>query len=171
MKKRAHQILTACFLLVILGIPGLLFMFFQVRQWQIREEMEEKLEKMHVVSLKVSTKNVVWYKRGKEIIVDGRLFDVKTMETMNDVVSFTGIFDDKETLVKAQMEKLKSPGSGKNQNADLVAKYLSLVLYPHYNRSFSLSIILSIRATYRSHDGYNLLTTELSAPDRPPNYN
>ena len=68
--RRPKQIITALSLLIIMGIPGILFVYYQARQAYIRHEMEEKLEYQHLETLRLPASKVVWYEEGKEIIVE-----------------------------------------------------------------------------------------------------
>ena len=90
---------------MLLGTTPWLFVFiFLVRQEAIRHEMKEELEKnipKQVVIIPDS--DIHWVKKGKEIFINGRMFDIKTMISRNGFTTFTGFFDDQETALKKQL--------------------------------------------------------------------
>lgn len=94
-------------LLLITSLPGLLFLLFQARQIYVRHEMEEKLEQSNLQLIKIPKASLVWFEKGQEVIINGKLFDVKSMHYENDIAFLTGLFDDEETKLKEKIEKLE----------------------------------------------------------------
>lgn len=103
----------ASILFILLGTTPWLFVFiFLIRQEAIRHEMKEELEKdIPKQVLVIPDNDIHWVKKGKEIFVHGRMFDIKTMISRNGLTTFTGFFDDQETALKKQLTE------GWNKNA------------------------------------------------------
>ena len=57
--------------------------------------MLEKLEEAHVQIVHIHAKDLIWIKKNKEILVHGKMFDVKQLTLENNVYSITGLFDEK----------------------------------------------------------------------------
>jgi len=96
-----HKKIIAIIFLLTGCTPVLFTLFFLIKQQVIRHEMKERLEEEAVCTIRVSEKDIVWVKYKKEIIVDGKMFDIKSFTKVNDVFIFTGLYDDDETeLVK-----------------------------------------------------------------------
>jgi hypothetical protein len=97
----------ASILFMLLGTTPWLFVFiFIIRQEAIRHEMKEELEKdipKQVVVIPDS--DIHWVKKGKEIFVNGRMFDIKTMISRDDLTTFTGLYDEQETALKKQLSE------------------------------------------------------------------
>jgi len=163
--NRPKQITTALLLLIVMGIPGLLFVYYQGRQAFIRHEMEEKLERQHLETIRIRTNEVLWYEEGKEIIVQGKLFDVKSQAHEGDEIVFTGLFDEKETLVKKQLEQLPKEKSGEES---LTKQFVSLELYHDSRIIFSASHDFLVPQNYKVFNDGRLLLSEHTPPSPPP---
>jgi hypothetical protein len=59
--------------------------------------MQEKLEQKILTTVTIPEKDVIWVVRDKEILIDGRLFDIRTFKILNGNIVVTGLFDDEET--------------------------------------------------------------------------
>ena len=68
--------------LVAISMPLCLFLYWKVQQLIVRHEMMEKLEQSNLVNIELPAASVEWYEEEKEIIVQGRLFDVKSYTTI-----------------------------------------------------------------------------------------
>lgn len=66
--------------------------------------MKHRLEEKMLHSFTLHKKNIRWGRSEKELIIDGRYFDVKTMsKTSNGTVVVTGLYDEEETALNDQM--------------------------------------------------------------------
>jgi len=101
-------------LLLITSLPGLLFLLFQARQIYVKHEMEEKLEKSSLQLIKLPTASLVWQENGDEALIDGKLFDVKSVHYENEFAILLGLFDEEETKLKKKIEKLREQGQDDN---------------------------------------------------------
>lgn len=95
-------------MLIVISMPVGLFVTWKVQQLIQKHEMKEKLEHAKLETITIPETAVEWYEAGREIIVDGRLFDVISWHKIPGTVkvSFTGLFDDAETAIKDKVEKL-----------------------------------------------------------------
>ncbi len=87
-------------------LPWLFILVFSIKQQSIRHRMKEKLEENishHVV--RMANDEIIWVKKGKEIEVHGKMFDIKTSESKNGMTTFTGLFDEEETALKKQWQE------------------------------------------------------------------
>ncbi len=71
----------------------------------IRHEMKEKLEQQLLQTVTLSENEVQWVKPGKEILVEGKMFDVKSFSSEKGQYRFTGLFDHEETALVNHLEK------------------------------------------------------------------
>lgn len=106
--------IRAVFLLVPVLAP-LIFMFaFQVKQAAIQHRMKKKMEDQLLRVLVLDKNNIQWFKPGREIMINDRLFDVKHIEYFPDgTARLTGLYDDEETLL---VQQLKHNRDERNQN-------------------------------------------------------
>lgn len=85
-------------LLAFLAPYVMVFSFF-MQQSAIRRSLKERFERTHLVRLHLAPHEFEWVKKGKEISVNRRMFDIKKMEMHENGTTFYGIFDDEETAL------------------------------------------------------------------------
>src|SRR5687767_10293251 len=71
----------------------------QVFQYSIKKRMEASLETEALTRIRIPATDVVWYEEGREIMVQGKMFDIKTYSISNGIFTAEGIFDEEETEV------------------------------------------------------------------------
>jgi hypothetical protein len=99
----------AVVLLTCISMPLLFLAYWRVQQVIVRYEMIEKLEKVQLLTLRLPTRSVQWFEKDKELIIDGKLFDVKSYFITGDSATFSGLFDDQESDIKKQIDFLQQP--------------------------------------------------------------
>lgn len=87
-------------------IPWLFVLLFCIHQQRIRHQMKEKLEENiphHTVC--IPDDEINWVEKGKEIWVNGKMFDIKTAHHENGITTFTGLYDEDETALKIKLDQ------------------------------------------------------------------
>lgn len=111
--------------MAMIVLPYLFFAFFLVQQQFIRWEMKEALEQQHLQTITLPAHEVQWIKKGKETIINGRLFDVEKVQEKNGQLSLQGLFDDAET---ALLQQLDAACYEKNKNSRIAfAQFFQLL--------------------------------------------
>lgn len=64
------------------------------------------MEKEQLVTITLPSAAVQWEKKGKELRVKGRLFDVKNFTVTGDAITATGYFDEAEATVESLLSFL-----------------------------------------------------------------
>lgn len=102
----AFKKIAAFFLLVLLLAPLSYMFIFQAKQLSIQHRMKKALEGSLLQTLIIPAGDLVWVKPGKEIMLDQKMFDIKTIECKADGnAHISGLFDHLETGLLAQMKK------------------------------------------------------------------
>ncbi len=98
---------TIAFILIITASALPLFFsgFFIASRVVIRQIMMKRLEKENVQTIYIPISEFSWYKKNREIVVDDKMLDVKSIEKKDSVYVVTGIFDEMETELNVQLEK------------------------------------------------------------------
>ena len=165
---RLARTITVLLLTGILTMPFLAYLFLQLKTSIARYEMEEKLEQFHLETITVPANAIKWHKKSKEIIIDGRLFDVKSYTIKSNIAVFTGLFDEKETRIKQQLEKLHD--QTQTNGAAQVCKYTALLLYCNdlhsYQNENLQTRILSAKHFVRTEDFTSAFISISSPPPR-----
>lgn len=112
------RFVVAVIMLIIISTPLILFISWKVERQLVRHKMMIKLQHAQLTTIEVPESQVIWYEEEKEIIVDGKMFDVKSWERKTGTVniSFTGLFDYAETDIEERLKKLllnKEKNTGK----------------------------------------------------------
>jgi hypothetical protein len=111
-------------LLALVMIPVFIAVFFLVQQNVIRHEMKEKLEQEALQTLRFPEKNLSWIEKGKEMIVDGKLFDVKTFKNTDGFIEVTGLFDEMELSLQHKLIYLHNPVKDGKQKQEFIYQIL-----------------------------------------------
>ncbi|MBL0881868.1 MAG: hypothetical protein IBJ16_00730 [Chitinophagaceae bacterium] len=104
--------------LVLLPLTG--FVLFHYQQSQIRSEVKHDFKTKELSTVHV--KQLHWYKKNKEIIVNGTLFDVSSIHKEADgTYTVKGLYDYQEHKLHALMDK----ATRKNKGASRILSFSS----------------------------------------------
>lgn len=104
MMKTVTKKLFNYLLLLLAAIPLIYILIFKFQQQSIRHKMEERLEASVLHTICIPENKVQWMKKGKEIKVDGKMFDIKSFHIQNGVYVFTGLYDEEETALRDNLQ-------------------------------------------------------------------
>ena len=119
---------TPCFLLLVAFIPMLFVCVFHMQQQIIRNEMKEKLEQQSLHTIALTSKDFLWMDEGKEIMIDGNMFDVHSYTQKKGTYFFIGLFDKEETILVQQLEKT-TDHTGENKMLSRFFQFLQSCFY------------------------------------------
>ncbi len=71
----------------------------------IQMNVLEKLENNRLQSIRIPLEEASWKQEGKEILINARLFDVRSYTRDGDQLIVTGIFDDDEMAVEKEVDQ------------------------------------------------------------------
>lgn len=100
------KITTAFSLLFLLAIPVLLSVTMLMKQKIMHYQREQRMVHEVLQTIQINTRNIFWIKPGKEVLIDGKMFDVKSLKTVGSYTHITGYFDEKEDILIQQITKL-----------------------------------------------------------------
>ena len=102
----------------------MLLLVVQAKRTFIRYETATLLEQTQLQQITLKESDLIWEELGRELWVNGKLFDVKLKLTSNNgYVSFKGLFDEKETELNQQVDAMLN---SKQSTLLLLAKIISL---------------------------------------------
>ncbi|HMK04334.1 MAG TPA: hypothetical protein VK489_09090 [Ferruginibacter sp.] len=130
--------ITALGLLLLLAIPLIFSITVVIKQKVLQYQRRARFESEVLQTIRISPEKLYWIKPEKEILVDGKMFDVKSYHKEGDKISVTGFFDHKEEKMVNHMNTLlhqKSKPSSPYGHA--MVKFLMLPLY-HEPAGFSI---------------------------------
>ncbi len=148
------------------NIPAVLNTSYVLRILQVKHQMFEQLEKESLVSISIPEKDIQWLEEDKELVVNGRYFDVKSICKKNGQFLITGLFDDVEKSLAAKASD--NFEKQKNKTIEAHATMVIFCFYPMLHQPF----ILEPTAMKNKQVQHNLIPSALlsyySAPWQPP---
>ena len=130
--------------------------------------MLERLEHSNLEEITLAKKDVVWYEEGKEIIIGGNLFDVKSSTVKNDSVVFKGLFDQKESQLKKNIDLLIDYQNKRSSSNTLIVAQLVLQLWDHTGNRFALVHPTMVLTTLKNRQLKQVLLFPPRTPPSPP---
>lgn len=107
--------IAAILLLVIAAMPVVYILALQGYQQVVRVKMKHELETEALTSVTLRADKILWVKKGKEILVEGKMFDIKKTVKNNDgTFSFTGLFDEEETMLVKQLQQTQQESNSES---------------------------------------------------------
>lgn len=122
MLKRSQGL--ALFILLLFLTPLLLWLYLKAGQFSIRHAMEKQLEQQHLDTIRMPVKDLIWYKKDKELVIGKDLFDVKHIIVEGDTALVTGLFDHAETKIKARIQMLQQQQQQNEQSSQTIISKL-----------------------------------------------
>ena len=135
MSSRKRSVMAIAMLMVI-GMPLCLFLYWKVQQVALHHHMKEKLEQSSLVTIEIPAASVQWYEDDEEIVVQGRLFDVKSYYAIpgRNMMAFTGLFDDEETALKKKVDIMLE---NQQREAEEASLFITCFLFSFYSGQHS----------------------------------
>jgi hypothetical protein len=99
-------------LCIIAAIPLFISPVFLAGRVVIRKTMLSRLKESGLQTLSIPKQQLKWYSEGHELLVDGRMFDVKSFKFNGDNYEVIGLFDDDET----DLNNLIAAAAGNNRS-------------------------------------------------------
>lgn len=122
MQRRLHKILLYILILVI-SMPGLLYIYYEAARLHLHHTMEEAMERTHLQVLTIAADQLNWVREGKEILIEGRMFDVHTIRQAADKVIISGLFDDKEKWIKEKLFVLRNTENQESRSEQQIVSH------------------------------------------------
>ena len=118
-------------LLVLFPLTGIVLFHYQQKQIRISVKKAFKSKELSTVHIR----QIRWYKKDKEIIVNGTLFDVSSIRKEADgTYTVTGLYDHQEQKLHALMDKATS----KSKGATSILSFSSCFISDQTNSTFHL---------------------------------
>lgn len=162
-------ILPALILLITISSPSIIFIVLQIQKLVIKHEMAERLEEQNLQTIKLPADKVHWYEEDKEIIVEGKLFDVKSFtQQPDDTFLFTGLFDEEETDIKKEVDKLLQKKNDDATGKKSAARFFFLPFIKELASHLPDHPLLPIHGVWRTIDNDHIPDIYLPVISPPP---
>jgi hypothetical protein len=119
------KVIPLILLTILASAPLLMPASFMISRQLIRSQMLEKMEKQNLVSLEIPAAEFQWYEEGREVIINGRMFDVKSIRLSDGVYFIKGLFDEKETELKQALRDHEQEQDSKTLFAQQLVQFIT----------------------------------------------
>ena len=143
MLKTAVRRIAPFVLLLLAVLPLFYALFIQMQQMALHHKMKEKLETGLLHSITVKKEQVHWITDGKEIMVEGRMFDIKSSHFQNGICTFEGLYDGEETDLMEQLQKNQHSDSSNSKQLVQLFQLLQTLFSNSSGEEISVTAVLS----------------------------
>ena len=97
------------FVFVIITLcPVIAFYTLSICKKIVQHQMEEKIERSLLQTIVAKKGSFTWIKMNKEILINGKMFDVKSYNTNVEETTFKGLYDEDEKKIVQDINELSS---------------------------------------------------------------
>lgn len=119
---------TIILLLLILFSPLFISFTTTIQIWINKYKIFEQLENKNAVTISISKSKLHWVEEGKELLIDGNLFDVKAIKVCNNnYIIVSGLFDKQEDKLWNDIANERLP---QNNTQEKIFKFLYKLTVP-----------------------------------------
>lgn len=162
--------ITALGLLLLVALPLLLSVCIFVKQSLLQNQRKQRFETEELQTVTVSSKKINWVKAEKEILIDGKLFDVKSFKTSGSNIVLTGFYDHKEDNLVKHIKNLSQQKNDSNDSANQLA--VKFLFCPTYKEPITFSLQNNWQIVAHKFPVYTEVISSMAYPTiaPPPKY-
>ena len=147
-------------LLLLVAVPLFFSAGFILRQQVVKYQMRQQLDKTALQTVSLSADKAIWLNEKKELIIDGKLFDVKSWHIYKNKLTATGLFDKDEDQLNKKLKKIvDQKEQSQSPISHLLSDYFSSTV-----SSNSIDFTLKISWTYINIIDFNYSESIPAAP-------
>ena len=139
-------------MLLLVVAPLIFFIGFLVKREIVYHEMMEKLESASLHTSTIQLADINWTKKNKEVMIDGKLFDVKYAEIIDNKIRLTGLFDDEET--KLEKDFANTFHSNQNRATPINQLKLKFIFNLYFKDDHSSYSLFNFQSKKKYHTNY-----------------
>lgn len=157
-------------LLLLVALPLVVSVCIFLKQTVLQNQRKQRFETEELQTITVSSEKVNWVKPEKEILIEGKLFDVKSFKASGTNVVFTGFYDHKEDNLVKHIKGLNQQKNDSNGPANRLA--VKFLFCPTYKEPITFSIQNNWQIIARKFPVYAEVISHMTYPTiaPPPKY-
>ena len=114
-------------MLVLIMIPAIYSMYFQVNQQLIHWKMWSMADEEANDVVVIHPSKLYWMEKDREIFVNGLMFDVKSIEKVGDSLRITGEFDYEESNLVKKLESIEEEQKKDGRQANAIQMLVQIM--------------------------------------------
>ena len=130
--------------------------------------MEEKLESEYLETVSIPINEIEWFEKGKELLLHGKLFDVKSSTEQGSEIIFTGLYDEKETRIREKIRLVQQQNEQDQESNRLTHRVVSFVWYTEQLPNIHTYSPIIENSVYLYPEMTPILSATVSIPSPPP---
>ena len=169
-KVGIHKKYLPVFFILVILMPIMVSVSLLVWQQVIHFEMMEELEAKNLTTIIIKKGSLKWTRTGKEIEINGNLFDVDDISTKGDSCIIKGLYDEKEEALLQTIKKSQQESPYNKPLPLLISKVLSHVLFLEDKKVTQPTGILAFFTNYYSFTSVHFSSFSPALNGPPPKY-
>ena len=166
MLRTSH--IGASILMIVILCPILIYTTLSCHKHLVKWQMEERLEHAALKTICLKKDAFTWVKINKEIVFDGKLFDVKSYVTNDETIIFRGLYDDDEKEIIHKIDKLVHNKKNSSSHTFTLFKIILIPLTTNERTVVAAYNFKKVKAYYFTYDEIAISQyTSINLP--PPN--
>ena len=150
--------ITAFVFLLIVLMPVFLLCKFLAEEAILQHEMKEKLNAEDLQVVYIAKSEISRVSERKEIMIGGKLFDVKSIELKGDIAKLTGLYDLKETKLEEEFKNIVQNTDGNSPFDQFAFKFL---FFPGYSCPVQITVETNWKIISNEYHRFNELIPSL----------
>lgn len=165
---RLPRKISMLLLLLPVSVPVVFCFYFSINQQIVRHEMLEAMEQKELQTIVMASDKVEWFETGKELVIQGELFDVKEYRFEGDYMIAKGLYDKKETELKYSLERSMKENENEARGSKIINKLMTQLIWDQNDQQvLAGSSIIILKKEFPLYI-FNLTSSDISLPYPPP---
>jgi len=161
--------IIALFFLLVLAMPITIAVTGIMRQFNLHKKIEARFKTEIIQTITIVKSKINWTKKDKEVLIDGKYFDVKSFIIEEDKIVLTGFYDHREDILAKHIRKLVQSNS--ETESPVSQQFLKYFLFPAFinqpNAYFLHRFeVISVRHNLYSEDISEIFLSNISPPPK-----
>jgi hypothetical protein len=158
------------FFILVIFMPMMVSVALLVWQQVIHFEMMEELEAKNLTAIIIKKSSLKWTRTGKEIEINGNLFDVDDISIKGDSCIIKGLYDEKEEALLQTIKKSQQESPYNKPLQLLISKVFSHVLFIEDKKVTQPTGALAFFKNYYSFNSVHFSSFSSALNGPPPKY-
>lgn len=168
MHSLTKRIIASVFIAVAC-MPFTMSIYFVAQQQVIHVNVARQFKVQPLETISIHKTKVAWVREGKELLLNDKLFDVKSFSEAGDYLKVTGLFDAKEDELNDQVLKSEQDKSPANPTCNnLLFSFLFQPLFSNLNSIHLSNSGLLTSNNYNISNDENLYSIYRNITSPPP---
>lgn len=152
--------IVALVIILLLASPLVVSIFNLLQQKNLHSNIAARFKTEIIQTISIAKADLYWAKKNKEVIIDGKYFDVKSFIVTGDSISLTGFYDHHEDKLAKRMTKQMKQNSA--TDAPVNTKFVKCFFFPVFTPQSAEGLSLHWKAAHINYPAYSVKISDIS---------